>query len=107
MRSMNHNSAVPIYCNEVPRQRYGHNGGIKKPRQEVSTVTEIKGAEVSKVKNKNKLRPVKVGASKKYYSANVKKVVQNKVATDTGSREKIISIFREKKVGNISKLENK
>ena len=97
----NHDRPVPVNGNKCPGQRARNNRSVNEAR--VRVVAEVEGGEVDEVGNENHLRPGKVRADKEHHKGKVEEVVEDEVATNTGSSVDGISVLGEE-VEDVAKL---
>lgn len=93
---------IPIQGHKGPGERSRGNGDMNK--EGASSVEEIEIQEVEEVYDLNNFGPHEVGTNEEQHEAEVKDVVEDKVATDVGGGGNAGSIIGEQ-LGNVADLQ--
>lgn len=99
----NHDGTIPVDCNKGPRKRHGDHWSVDEAR--MSRVAEVQAAQVEEVDDQDQFGPDKVGANKEHDEAELQEIVDNEMASDTGSCVDIFGVLGEE-VTNVSHLED-
>jgi hypothetical protein len=93
VRVGNHQSTIPVNCDKSPSQRPGHHRRMDESG--IRVVAEVERGEVDEVENENDLSPVEVRADKQHDKGEVEEVVEDEVASNTGSSVNNVRVARE------------